>query len=308
MQPRPQARTLDGTIETPSGKGSRDENFQVGSWLLPPALRPHVAAFYAFVRAADDIGDNPSLSPDDKIARLDAFAHALTGPAEAAAALPKAQALRASLAATGVTPQHALDLLAAFKRDATKLRYRDWQDLLGYCALSASPVGRFLLDLHGEQPELYAWSDPLCDTLQVLNHLQDCQADYRALNRVYLPLDSFVAAGIEVGELDRPSSSPAMRQVLDRTLDGVDQLLGTARDLPRVLANRRLAAESGVIVAIAARLAALLRRRDPLAERVELSRPQFLLCGVKGLGMALGPRRDRSPGRAPISTPGRAAR
>lgn len=299
---------MDGTIETPSGKGAGAENFQVGSWLLPAALRPHVAAFYAFVRAADDIGDNPALEPDDKIARLDAFAHALIGPEEAAAALPKAQALRASLAATGVTPQHALDLLAAFKRDATKLRYRDWQDLLGYCALSASPVGRFLLDLHGERADLYAWSDPLCDALQVLNHLQDCQDDFRALNRVYLPLDSFAAAGIEVGELDRPSASPAMRQVLDRALDGVDGLLETARDLPRVLTSRRLAAESGVIVAIAQRLAALLRRRDPLASRVDLGRPEFLLCGVRGVCMALGPRRPYSQRPAPIAASGRAAR
>ena len=80
---------MDGTIETPSGKGAGDENFQVGSWLLPAALRPHVAAFYAFVRAADDIGDNPALAADDKIARLDAFAHALTGPEEAAAGCPR---------------------------------------------------------------------------------------------------------------------------------------------------------------------------------------------------------------------------
>jgi squalene synthase HpnC len=299
---------LDAAIETPSGKGAGDENFQVGSWLLPAALRPHVAAFYAFVRAADDIGDNPRLSAEDKIARLDAFAHALTGPTAAAAALPKAQALRESLAATSVTPQHALDLLAAFKRDATKLRYRDWQDLLGYCALSASPVGRFLLDLHGERAELYAYSDPLCDALQVLNHLQDCQDDYRALNRVYLPLDSFAAAGIEVDELDRPSASPAMRQVLDRALDGVDGLLETARDLPYVLASRRLAAESGVIVAIARNLTALLRRRDPLASRVELGRPRFLFCGLSGLAMALRPRRLRSQRPVPLPAPGRAAR
>jgi squalene synthase HpnC len=260
------------------------------------------------VRAADDIGDNPRLSAEDKIARLDAFAHALTGPTAAAAALPKAQALRESLAATSVTPQHALDLLAAFKRDATKLRYRDWQDLLGYCALSASPVGRFLLDLHGERAELYAYSDPLCDALQVLNHLQDCQDDYRALNRVYLPLDSFAAAGIEVDELDRPSASPAMRQVLDRALDGVDGLLETARDLPHVLASRRLAAESGVIVAIARNLTALLRRRDPLASRVELGRPRFLFCGLSGLAMALRPRRLRSQRPVPLPASGRAAR
>jgi len=295
-------------IETPSGKGAGDENFQVGSWLLPVALRPHVAAFYAFVRAADDIGDNPALASDDKIARLEAFERALIGPEEAAAALPKAQALRASLAETGVTARHAVDLLAAFKRDATKLRYRDWPDLLGYCGLSASPVGRYLLDLHGEPAELYAYSDPLCDALQVLNHLQDCQADYRALNRVYLPLDAFAAAGIDVTALDQRQSNPALRQVLDQTLDGVDELLVRAHVLPRVLASRRLAAESGVIVAIAERLAALLRRHDPVATRVELSKPQFLLCGLRGLAMALGPRRAAASRPAPISAPGRAAR
>ena len=298
---------MDAAIETPSGKGAGDENFQVGSWLLPAALRPHVAAFYAFVRAADDIGDNPALAPEEKIARLDAFEQALVGPPEAAETLPKAQVLRVSLAATGVTPQHALDLLAAFRRDATKLRYDDWQDLLGYCALSASPVGRFLLDLHGESPALYACSDPLCDALQVLNHLQDCQDDYRTLDRIYLPLDSFAAAGIDVTALDRPSASPAMRQVLDRTLDGVDDLLGRAAELPRVLASRRLAAESGVIVAIARRLAGALRKRDPLAERVELGKPQFLLCGLAGVTPALMPRRALN--RALLApAPGRATR
>ena len=186
------------TLETPSGKGAKDENFPVGSWLLPAALRPHVAAFYAFVRAADDIADNPDLTPADKLGRLGRLEAALTGPAGLAAPLPKAQALRASLAATGVSPRHALDLLAAFKRDATKLRYHDFPDLLSYCALSASPVGRYLLDLHGEPSELYRFADPLCDALQLLNHLQDCQDDYRALDRVYLPLDSFAAAGIGV--------------------------------------------------------------------------------------------------------------
>ena len=111
--------------------------------------------------------------------------------------------MRASLAATGVSPRHALDLLAAFKRDATKSRYHDFPDLLSYCALSASPVGRYLLDLHAEASELYRFADPLCDALQLLNHLQDCQDDYRTLDRVYLPLDSFAAAGIGVETLDR---------------------------------------------------------------------------------------------------------
>jgi squalene synthase HpnC len=281
-------------LETPSGKGARDENFPVGSFLLPAALRPHVEAFYAFVRAADDVADNPELAPADKIARLQQFAQALTGTDQQAAALPKAMALRASLRATGVSPQHALDLLAAFTQDATKLRYRDFADLLGYCALSARPVGRQLLDLHGEAEALYAFSDPLCDALQVLNHLQDCQADYRNLDRVYLPLDRFAAAGIGVEALDRPSASPALRRVLDDTLAGVDQLLAAAADLPRALASRRLAAESAVILTIARRLAVELRRRDPLAQRVELGRPAFLACALQGLAGLPWTRRRRS--------------
>ncbi len=294
---------LDGAaaLETPSGKGARDENFPVGSWLLPASLRPHVAAFYAFVRAADDIADNPDLTPDEKVARLQRFEAALTGPPGPAAALPKAQALRKSLAATGVSPRHAQDLLAAFKRDATQLRYRDWPDLLSYCALSASPVGRYLLDLHGEAGELYRFSDPLCDALQLLNHLQDCRDDYRALDRVYLPLDGFAAAGIGVEALDRPASSPALRRVLDWVVDGIDALLITADELPRALRSRRLAAESAVILAIARRLARELRCRDPLAERVALSRFRFLLCGLIGIGQAIGLRPHRPATRAPAS-------
>lgn len=282
-------------IETPSGKGAGDENFPVASFLLPARLRPHVRAFYQFVRAADDVADNPDLAPADKLARLDRFTAALSGTEEDARALPKAVMLRASLRGTGGTPRHPLDLLAAFRQDATKLRYADWQDLLRYCALSASPVGRFLLDLHGEPPELYRFSDPLCDALQILNHLQDCQADYRRLSRVYLPLDAFAAAGIGVEELDRTASSTALRQVLDRALDGVDGLLATAAELPAALGSWRLALESAVILEIARRLASELRRRDPLASRVELSRPAFLGCVLRGIVRGLRPRRATRP-------------
>jgi squalene synthase HpnC len=283
------AESVPDALETPSGKGAADENFPVGSLLLPRALRPHVMAFYAFVRAADDVADNPALAPADKVARLERFARALTGSEAEAAALPKAAALRASLRATATSPRHALDQLAAFTQDATKLRYRDWGDLLGSCALSARPVGRQLLDLHREPAALYALSDPLCDALQVLNHLQDCQDDYRKLDRIYLPLDRFAAAGIGVEALDRPQASPALRRVLDDTLAGVDQLLRAAAELPRALTSRRLAAEAAVILAIAQRLAALLRRRDPLAARVELGRVALLPCGLRGLARRVWP-------------------
>ena len=176
-------KTASGKVETPSGKGADDENFPVGSWLLPARLRPHVARFYAFARAIDDVADNGDLAPEDKVARLDRFEAAITGRETDDPALITAHRLRESLEETRITSRHCVDLIAAFKRDATKLRYDDWDDLMGYCEQSANPVGRYLLDLHGEERHGYGAADALCSALQVLNHLQDCQDDYRTLDR-----------------------------------------------------------------------------------------------------------------------------
>ncbi len=285
-------------METPSGKAAADENFPVGSWLLPARLRPHVATFYAYARAIDDIADNPSLSPDDKIARLEGFANAVTGAGAPEPAFHKAHAIRRSLAETGVTPRHCVDLTLAFKQDAVKLRYDDWDDLMGYCNLSAAPVGRYLVDLHGEPSAAYPASDALCNALQVLNHLQDCGDDYKALNRVYLPEDWMSAEGAGVQALAGGEASPPLRRVLDRCLDRTDRLLQTADALPGHLRNPRFAMEAAVIVAIAWRLGAELRRRDPLAERVVLTKARYAACGARGIARVLWDRalrRKRAP-------------
>ena len=273
----------DRAIETPSGKGSGDENFPVGSWLLPARLRPHVAAFYALARTTDDIADNPDLAPDVKLRRLEQFERAVRGELPDDPALAKSHRMRASLAETGVTEKHICDLIAAFKRDATKLRYADWDDLMGYCNLSAAPVGRYLLDLHGEDPAGYDASDALCNALQVLNHLQDCQDDYVELDRVYLPQGWMAEHGVPVEDLAGPRAGPGMRAVLDATIAHTDDLLVTARTLPGRLKSRRLAMESAVIVRLAGRLSALLKRGDPLAGRVALGRLDFLWCGLRGI-------------------------
>ncbi len=271
-------------VETPSGKGSGDENFPVGSWLLPRPLRPHVALFYAFARAIDDIADNSRLAPSDKVARLDGFEQAILGRNVHDPAYVKAHRLRASLAETRVTPQYCVDLIAAFKRDATVLRYQSWNELIhGYCMLSAAPVGRYLLDLHGEDRAHFFASDALCNALQVINHLQDCQADYRNLNRVYLPLEWLTAEGETVASLTAPRATRGIRRVLDRCLSGTEELLKDAQKLPGLLKNRRLAYESGVILALAERLTAMLRRRDPIAERVVLAKSQFPLVAARGV-------------------------
>lgn len=273
------------TIETPSGKDAGGENFPVGSILLPAALRPHVAAFYAFARAADDIADNPALAADDKIARLDRMATGLEDGGDDG--LPKAARMRDSLAASGVPARHCLDLLDAFRQDAVKNRYADWDELIDYCLRSAAPVGRYLMDLHGEDMALRPAADALCNALQVLNHLQDCGEDYREMDRVYIPEPWLAEQGLGVDALAGAASPPGLRRVLDRMLDGTDALLEISEPLAGRMKDRRLAMETAAIQAIARRLAAELRRRDPLAERVKLGRIAYAACMIKGIWRGL---------------------
>ena len=280
-------------------KTSKDENFPVGSWLLPAELRPHVALFYRVVRAADDIADSSDLTPGEKLAGLEAFDAALRGETPVPETCADAARLGERLAGIGVSVGHARNLLGAFRQDATKPRYDDWEDLLGYCRLSANPVGRFLLDLHGESSAGHAASDALCTALQIINHLQDCKDDYETLDRVYLPLDFFAAEGTSVEALSATAASPAIRRVLDRALDGVDALVAEAEALPGQVHRAGMRREAAVIVALAGKLARELRRRDPIARRVELSAAQKLGCVLRGLlrsTLAARAARASSPG------------
>ena len=261
---------MSATVEAPSGKGKNDENFPVGSFLIRPALRQHVHAFYDFARNADDIADSPTLPAAEKLERLDTMGAVLVGDTDAGS--PTALRLRASLAQTGVTPQHSLDLLHAFRQDATKQRYATWAELLDYCRYSAMPVGRHVLDLHGERPATHPPSDALCAALQVLNHLQDCAKDLDELDRCYLPQDMLAAAGTGTEALRANAASAGLRTVLDQALDKTEALNDTGADLPSHVRDRRLRMETAVISGLARRLAARLRREDPLVSRVKLRR------------------------------------
>ena len=275
------------SVEAASGKDVAYENFPVGSWLLPAHVRPHVAVFYAFARTIDDIADSPDLAPEEKIARLDGFDAALVAGDGAEPAFHKAYAARRMLDEAGIPVRHCRDLITAFKQDAVKLRYDDWADLIAYCELSAAPVGRFLLDLHGGSRDGYEAADALCNALQIINHLQDCQDDYRTLDRVYLPMDWMEAEGARVEDLDARSTPPPLRRVLDRCLDGVEGLLDTAARLPNRLRSRRLAMESGAILEIARVLVGRLRRGDPLARRIALGKLDYAMCCARGAALGV---------------------
>ena len=262
-------------METPSGKVKEDENFPVGSFLIAKALRPHVHAYYDFARAADDIADNPALPPQEKIERLSLMAAVLQG--DKAGGAPSAVKLRASLRETSVTPKHALDLLVAFKQDAVKQRYESWDELYEYCRFSAMPVGRYVLDLHGESHATWDASDALCSSLQVLNHLQDCGKDLAAMDRCYLPERILYRHNASIEDLRRPALTPGMRATMDELLAEVARLNGIARQLPVRTVSKRLRVETGSIVSLAERLTAHLRTGDPLAGRVKLRKSDFML-------------------------------
>ncbi len=269
-----------------SGKGHRDENFPVASFLIHPRHRRVILAFYNFVRTADDVADHAALAPEQKLGLLGRLDAGLDGANDADAVAVR---LRAVLAERGLSAKHAHDLLAAFKLDVTKLRYRDWDDLLGYCSLSAMPVGRFVCDVHGESRAVWPANDALCAALQIINHLQDCKSDYVNLGRVYVPFDALAACGTAVEALGEPRASPALLDCLHRLAARTERLLSESDVFSVLINDRRLALEVAVINTLAHRLTRILTARDPLSERVHLRLPA--VAGLTVLGILNGASR-----------------
>ena len=180
------------------------ENFPVASWLCPPALRPAIAAIYAFARAADDIADEGQMPATDRLAMLQAFRQALHNPTQAARFHPEIFEPLHQVIALKALPVNLLDdLLKAFEQDVTAsanaCTYADMNDLLRYCELSANPVGRLLLHLYGVHDETsLAHSDAICSALQLINFWQDLSEDIPR-GRYYLPQDQ--AAKLSDAEL-----------------------------------------------------------------------------------------------------------
>jgi hydroxysqualene synthase len=275
------------TIAEGSGKGRHDENFPVGSVLIAPRNRPVVLAFYRVARMADDVADKPGLGPDEKLRQLKLIELTLLGRSDAA---PAATRLRQVLADRRIPLDHILELLEAFRRDAVKSRYATWDELMDYCRYSAAPVGRFMLDVHGQSHSTWPASDALCAALQVINHLQDCGKDFREIDRVYVPLDALAAAGAEVSALGASRASPALKAVIAGLAARTAELLARSRSLAPGVTDLRIGLEVGVIQTIAEDLTHRLMRRDPLSERVHLTPVEALGAALRGVGLALGSR------------------
>ena len=269
---------MSGVADLQSGKGHKNENFPVASFLIAPRNRPPVLAFYNFVRAADDVADHASAPAEEKLHLLEQMRASLEGEGDA---VPEGVRLRQILKERTLSPVHALDLLEAFRRDCTKLRYQGWDDLIDYCRYSAMPVGRFVLDVHGESQSLWPANDALCAALQVINHLQDCAKDYRELNRVYIPEPMLTAAGITVAALGEDKANPALAGVISALARKNAELLEISRPFARGIRDGRLALEVDLIQTLADDLNRLLIHRDPLSQPVHHSKLDVAALFVK---------------------------
>jgi squalene synthase HpnC len=283
--------------ELRSGKGHRDENFPVASWIIHPRHRAPILAFYNFVRTADDIADHATLAPSEKLAYLDLLEAELLGNGDSQI---EAVNLRRALAERSMPPRHALDVLIAFRMDVSKLRYENWDEVIHYCRYSAMPVGRFMLDVHGESTSTWAASDALCAGLQINNHLQDCGKDYRDLNRVYLPRDALQASGASVEALGLEKAPDALLQCLHALAVRTQSLLDESKSLSAEVKDVRLGVEISVIQAFADRIVGLLKVRDPLSERVHLNPVELLAFSLGGVASEII---RRASGRRPVSKP-----
>jgi hydroxysqualene synthase len=278
-QPGTCSEAMTAALDIDASKTEHGENFPVASFLIAPRLRQPILSFYRFARAADDIADHSRLSEQEKFAGLTALEDTLLGKSNSAKA---AILLRQVLAEKGLAPIHPLDLLTAFRADVTKRRYANWDELMHYCRYSAMPVGRFVLDVHSEDRTTWAYSDPLCSALQVINHVQDCTKDYCNLDRVYLPLDILAAHRTNVAALLDPRASPALLASLRAIVEKTAALIPEASKLPLAVRDARLGLETGAIVNLAHKLIAILMVRDPLSERVHLSKLGMIWHGLQG--------------------------
>jgi squalene synthase HpnC len=289
--------------ELRSGKTHRDENFPVASWIIHPRHRALILAYYNFVRTADDIADHADLDDASKLRLLDELDNDLIGQgATPNGGQREAVILREAFAERGMGPRHARDVITAFRMDVTKKRTEDWDDLIHYCSYSAMPVGRFMLDVHGESQSTWAASDAMCAALQINNHLQDCGKDYRDLDRVYIPNDTLRKHGATVEELSQPHASAPLLACIRELAHKTDALLLQSETLDKQVADTRLGCEIAVIHSYARNILAMLKTRDPLSERVHLSKANMLGLSLGAVATELW-RRATSGGSLSRSTP-----
>ena len=257
------------------------ENFPVASHLLPRAVRPHLLAIYGFARLVDDIGDE---SAGDRLAELEWAERELERAAAGEAHHPVFVPLSSTIRQLDLALQPFRDLIEANRRDQSVTRYPTFDDLVGYCMLSAAPVGRLVLAvLDCATPERIAHSDRVCIGLQIVEHLQDVAED-AGNGRVYLPLEDLRSNGCDVERLLDADQRAALCRTVAREADRARSLLADGAPLARQLPLRARLAVAGFSAGGAAALDAIERAGfDVVARRCRPTKARFARQWVRTL-------------------------
>jgi squalene synthase HpnC len=236
---------------------SGHENFPVALRILPAARRRHLMAIYGFARITDDIGDEAP--PAERVPMLDELEADLGRLNGGQARLPVIRALAPVISGLGVPAQLFIDIISANRQDQIVSRYETFDELAGYCRLSANPIGRMVLHVFGAySPARAELSDRVCTALQLAEHWQDVAEDYRA-GRIYLPGADLREFGVAEDDLAAPAASPAVRDLIRfeaerarRLLDEGARLTGTLRGSARLAVAGYVAGGRAALAAIAA--------------------------------------------------------
>ncbi|MEV4838683.1 squalene synthase HpnC [Nonomuraea sp. NPDC049486] len=268
-----------GTYDFMSKAGQ--ENFPVALRMLPVHYRNHLAAVYGFARFVDDLGDEGE--PGDRLRLLDDVETDLdrlyggSGPR-----LPVVRALTRTVESCAVPAEPFRRLLEANRRDQTVTRYDTFDDLLGYCELSANPVGHIVLHVFASaDPPRLAWSDRVCSALQILEHCQDVGEDH-ARGRIYLPAQDLRRFGCAEADLSSRTTPGRLRRVVALQTVRAAEMLREGRPLVASLSGYARPAVAGYVAGGLATVAALDRAgHDVLGRAVRPRRGRLLAAWLR---------------------------
>jgi squalene synthase HpnC len=234
--------TADAPIDAPAAEAvmarARTENFPVASRVLPRRERRHLMALYGFARLVDELGDADERPPAERLAALDWLEGELDRALRGAATHPLLVRLGQTARECGLTREPFVRLIEANRVDQRVGRYETWEQLRGYCALSADPVGELVLAVFGlATPARIALSDSICTALQLAEHCQDVAEDC-ARGRIYLPAEDLRRFGCAEGDLAGARASASLRAVLAFEVDRARGLLAEGAPLIAQLRGR----------------------------------------------------------------------
>jgi len=249
---------------------ARDENFPVASWFLPRAVRSNLMAIYGFARLTDDVGDE---AHGDRLKLLDGLEAQLDLAAHGSATNPTFQRLSPVIRDLNLSLDPFRRLIEANRMDQHVSRYRTFDDLVGYCMLSAAPVGELVLAVFGlSSEERIKRSDKVCIALQLVEHLQDVRED-ALRGRVYLPLEDMERFGCVEGDLVHQHTSSATRALISFEAERARDLLNVGVPLAATLPLRPRVAVAGFTAGGVAALDSIKRAKyDVLGVRCRPSK------------------------------------